>query len=240
MDGDVLRQGAVLLAVTGGILSGATGDYGDAAGSASPVVPADYAFGIWVPIYAGVVAYAVDQARATRRTDALLQRTGWPVAAAVGLSGVWVRGQDPPWLQLPVIAATTTAAVIALGRAQPRSAAEDSVRARWVVQVPVGLLAGWLTLATTAATTEVLIASGARVRRRGVDAAGALVLAGTAAAALSGARLPRAGGCAAALAWGLVGVAVRGARRWPLTGVVAGVGAGVAASVGLRPGKAAR
>ncbi|WP_369051851.1 hypothetical protein [Kineococcus terrestris] len=224
---DVVRQGAVVLALAGGIISGATGDYGRASDSASPVVPADYAFTVWVPVYAGAVAYAAHQARPSRRADALLRRTGWPLAAAVALSGTWVRLQDPPVLQLPAVAATTSAALLALVRAQPRSSAEDeSTAARWLVRAPVGLLAGWLTLATTAATTEVLLASGVPTPRWGSDATGALVLAATAGAALAAARLPRVGAYAAAVTWGLAAVAVRGARRWPATAAVAAAGAG--------------
>jgi hypothetical protein len=39
--------------VVAGLLSGATGDYCDADDSRSRVLPANYAFGVWAPTYAG-------------------------------------------------------------------------------------------------------------------------------------------------------------------------------------------
>ena len=100
-DRDRLRAGAVVAGVVGGLLSGATGDYGDADDSSSRVLSADYAFGVWAPIYAGSLVYAADSLRPSRRGTPLLRRTGWPAAAAYALAGTWVRLQRPPVLQLP-------------------------------------------------------------------------------------------------------------------------------------------
>ena len=79
---DRLRAGAVVAGVVGGLLSGATGDYGDADDSPSRVLPANYAFGVWAPIYAGSLVYAADSLRPSRRGTPLLRRTGWPAAPA--------------------------------------------------------------------------------------------------------------------------------------------------------------
>lgn len=136
---------------------------GDAEESLSRMLPADWAFAIWAPIFAGWLAYAAHQARPSRRADPLLRRTGWPVAVTTGVAGTWVRLQRRPLLQLPVIAGTTAAAVTAYARAVPAS--DEQARSpvdRWVVREPVGLTAGWLTLAAVAATTEVLLAVGCR------------------------------------------------------------------------------
>ena len=53
MDRDRWRQVGVVTAVVGGLGLGASGDYGSATTSQSLVIPADYAFGIWGPVYAG-------------------------------------------------------------------------------------------------------------------------------------------------------------------------------------------
>jgi hypothetical protein len=45
-DPDRLRAGAVVAGVVGGLLSGATGDHGDADDSRSRVLPANDAFGV--------------------------------------------------------------------------------------------------------------------------------------------------------------------------------------------------
>jgi hypothetical protein len=55
MTWDGVRQAVVVGSVVGGIVSGATGDYGEAGPSPSLVLPADYAFTIWGPIYAGSI-----------------------------------------------------------------------------------------------------------------------------------------------------------------------------------------
>ncbi len=136
-DPDRLRAGAVVAGVVGGLLSGATGDYGDADDSRSRVLPANYAFGVWAPIYAGSLVYAADALRPSRRGTPLLRRTGWPAAAAYALAGTWVRLQRPPVLQLPAVAATMAAAATAYGRALPRDDAEASSAVdRWAVRVP--------------------------------------------------------------------------------------------------------
>ena len=49
--------------VVAGPLSGAAGDYGDADDSRSRVLPANYAFGVWAPTYAGSRAYAAEALR---------------------------------------------------------------------------------------------------------------------------------------------------------------------------------
>ncbi|MGY1666312.1 hypothetical protein [Geodermatophilus sp. SYSU D00696] len=167
MDSDDLRRAAVVAGVLGGLVSGATGDYGDAEASDSRVLPADWAFGIWFPVYAGSLAYAAETARPSRRRDPLLRRTGWPAAAAYALAGTWVRLR--PRQQVPVLAATMAAAALAHARAGGGPARPTD---RWTVRVPLGLFAGWLTLASVAAPTEVLLAEGVRPGPRAADAWG--------------------------------------------------------------------
>jgi hypothetical protein len=134
---DRLRAGTAAAGVVGGLLSGLTGDYGDADGSRSRVLSANYAFGVWAPIYAGSLAYVVDGLRPSRRRAPLLRRTGWPAAAAYALAGTWVWLQRPPVLQLPAVAATTAAAATAYARARPRDDAEaSSALDRRAVRVP--------------------------------------------------------------------------------------------------------
>ncbi|MHA7261803.1 hypothetical protein ACX80W_01230 [Arthrobacter sp. TMN-37] len=234
-DHDLLRQCAVTAAVAGGILSGATGDYGDANESTSRVLPANYAFTIWFPIYAGVLGYAGHQALPAQRRSPLLRRTGGPLAAAVGLSGLWVRAPFPA-AQLSLIAATTSAALLGYARAAPADEEErTSVSARWLVRAPLGLFTGWITLAAGAAITELLIRRGVRAPRPGADFWGSALL-----ASLSGAgitvfrRWPVSAAFPTAVAWGLAGTAARTLPRYRLPGLTAALGAGAVAFSGLR------
>ncbi|MBJ2120143.1 hypothetical protein I6N91_04020 [Arthrobacter sp. MSA 4-2] len=234
-DRDLLRQCAVAAAVAGGILSGATGHYGDANESTSRVLPANYAFSIWFPIYAGVLGYAGYQALPTERRNRLLRRTGGPAAAAVGLSGLWARTSSPA-VQLPLIAATTSAALLGYARATPVDQAEQtSAAARWLVRVPLGLFSGWITLAAGAAVPELLIDRGVRAPRPGADFWGTALLASLAGAAVAVTRrLPVSAAYPAAVAWGLAGTAVRTLPRYRAPGIAAALGAGAVAFAGLR------
>jgi hypothetical protein len=229
MTWDGVRQAVVVGSVVGGIVSGATGDYGEAGPSPSLVLPADYAFTIWGPIYAGSIVYAVQQARPSRRADPVFRRTGWAAAAAYGLAGTWVRVQRHPRLQLAVIGATAAATALSYARARPATPQEQlSAQDRWTVRVPLGLFAGWITLATAAGGTEAIMA--ARGGDLPVDhtrwAVGVLTVTGAAVATI-GRRAPLSPAYPAAVSWGLIGTAVRSIRRSRGTGLLAAAAAAV-------------
>lgn len=227
MDRDTRRQVGVVTAVVGGLALGASGDYGSATTSQSLVIPADYAFGIWAPIYAGSLVYAAHQARPSRRADPLLRRTGWPAAAAYASVGTWVWLQDRPALQVPAIATSMGLAALAYGRAQPASGAEaTSPVDRWTVRVPLGLFTGWVTLATAAGTTEALIAAGAGDLWPGRQpwAVAVLGVAGAVAAVVTR-RVPVSLAYPAAVVWGLVGTVARSLPERPVPGIAAAVAA---------------
>lgn len=235
VDRDVLRQITVVAAVGGGFIVGVSGDYGDAAAGPSLVVPANYAFGIWAPIYAGLFSHAIYQALPARRRDPVLRRTGWATACAVGLSGLWVWAQGVPALELSLTAVTTAAAVTGYIRATPVHESEvASVRDRWLVRVPLGLFSGWITVATVAGGGEALIASGLTAPWPGAQtwSTAALLAAGGAGAALAWSR-PVSLAYAAALTWGLAGVAVRVLPQHPVPGAAALLAGAVVAAAGV-------
>ncbi|MGY1706921.1 hypothetical protein ACI79C_20335 [Geodermatophilus sp. SYSU D00697] len=239
MDRDGLRQGAVLAAVVGGLVGGVTEDHGDSDESPSPVLPADWAFGIWGPVHAGTLAYAVQTLRPSRRSDPLLRREGWPVALANAAAGAWVRLPGRQRRRLPAIAATVAGAATAYGRARPAGTAEAvSAVDRWTVRAPLVLFTGWVTVASAAGATEVLLAEGVDARPRGRDAWAVAVLAlvaGAAAAVTS--RVPVSAGYPAAVVWGLGATAARSLPRHRVPGIAAATGA---AAVGAAAGATAR
>jgi hypothetical protein len=235
VDRNALRQGAVAAAVVGGLVSGVTADYGDSDESPSLVLPADWAFGIWGPVYAGTLAYAWQSLRPGRRSDRLLRRTGWPVALANAAAGVWVRLQDPPRRQLPAIAVTTAAAATAYARARPISVGEAASAAdRWTVRVPLGLFTGWITVAAAAATAEVLAAEGFTApRSREVWAVGVRGLVGGIAARVTR-RVPTSSAYPVAVVWGLAATAARTLPRAPVPAVAAALAAAAVAAAARR------
>jgi hypothetical protein len=243
VDRDVLRQMTVAVAVGGGFLVGVSGDYGDAAAGPSLVVPANYAFGIWAPIYAGLFSHAVYQALPARRRDPVLRRTGWATACAVGLSGFWVWAQDNTGLELSLIAVTVAASVTGYVRAAPVQKSEvASACDRWLVRAPLGLFSGWITVATVAGGGEALLAAGISAPGAEAWSTAALLAAGAVGSTVAWLR-PVSLAYATAVTWGLAGVAVRILPQHPVPGaaaLLAGVAVAAAGVAGARRRRTAR
>lgn len=53
------------------------------------ITPAGWAFAIWGPLFALSILFAVWQALPRQRSNALLDRIGWPAAVALAAQGVW-------------------------------------------------------------------------------------------------------------------------------------------------------
>jgi len=216
-------------AVVGTPIAEAAG--GALAADATLVAPAGPAFSIWSVIYAGLVALAVFQLLPSRRADPRQRRTGWLVLASLLLNAAWILCVQAGWVAatVPVIAALLAVLVVAwvrLLRTPPSSRLEAVV-----VDGTVGLYLGWVSIATVADVAAALADAG--VDRTGT-AATAWAVAVLAVAAAVGVGLALAGrgrlAPAAALAWGLVWIAVARATGEPASAATA-VASGVAAAV---------
>jgi hypothetical protein len=216
--GDIARQVAV---VFGAIFQIAVPLFtGPAVGRVSAenptlVVPADYAFVIWTPIFLLALIYAVYQALPSNRERPLLRRIGWFSALAYISNGVWemVFPAREFVLSQMVFVGISTGAVVAFVLVQ-RGAGSGSRFDRWLVAPAFGLLAGWVTAAFFVGLVTVLVATGVLSGGIGEALFGAFVLivGGTIACVviLAGRNGPVLG----YLAYG-------GAVLWALAGVVA-------------------
>ena len=167
---------------------------------------AGYAFSIWSLIYLGLALYALHQARRGQRDSPVLNRMAPAACAAIVGCGAWIAASaaDWRWATVVIILASAAAAVAAMDRGvQARPDRAERVFAVW----PVGLLGGWLTVASvinlvTVLSSEGLIGASARTPAAvaGIAAAAVVALAVT----WRTAQLPYAG----AVAWGLVAVFV--------------------------------
>jgi hypothetical protein len=184
----------------------------------SLVIPADYAFAIWGPIFLLCLAYAAYQALPANRHNPLLQRVGWFFAGAFFLNGLWevfVPLRQPVLLQaiLAGIFACLAVAYLRLVRS------EDGVFRRvdrWFVALPLGLLFGWITAANAVSLNDTLVEVGLVGSGVGGALVGALLLivgAGLACAVISvvGKAGPLQGllAYAGAVVWALAGVVVK-------------------------------
>ncbi|MBN9239488.1 MAG: hypothetical protein BGO97_07335 [Micrococcales bacterium 70-64] len=234
---DITRQVTVaasaVIAIIGSFVgSGAAGGTpiqeasgGALSATSTPIAPDVPAFSIWSVIYLGLVAYAVWQLLPKQSEADRHRRLGYWVAASLLLNAAWILSVqfDQLWLSLPVIVALLAVLVrlFLLCRAFPPSGAVDAV----ITDGTLGLYLGWVSIATAANATAVLVAAGFTGFGLSADIWAVAVLA---VAALVGVLLAVRGrgriAPALALSWGLAWVAVG-----RLTGELISVPAGIAA-----------
>ena len=234
---DTARQAAVLvsaiIAVVGAFIgSGAAGGTpiqnaagGALAADATPIAPGGPAFAIWTPIYIGLLAYAVWQSLPQQRADDRQRLLGYPIAASLILNAAWILSIQFGFLiaSVPIIAALLVVLVWAFDitlASRPKNLVETIV-----ADGTVGLDLGWVSVATAANITALLVASGFRGFGLGVDFWAVVIVAvaglvGVFVAVRGRGRLAPA----VSLSWGLAWVAV--AR---LTGDLLSVPAAIAA-----------
>lgn len=119
---------------------------------------AGYAFAIWGLIYLGLALYALYQAIAPRAASQLLQRFGWPSAIAMVGCGAWLlaAAANWPWVTVAIIVISALALIIPLLSGRVISSVWNIV----FIVAPLGMLAGWLTIASALNTLTVLTAQG--------------------------------------------------------------------------------
>ena len=194
---------APVLQVFGALDAGTFADEGD-----QTLRAAGYAFSIWGLIYFGLVAYGIWQMlRQTPETEALAA-VGWPSVVAMAGCALWLvaAGFDIKPATVAIIVVSAAAAIRGLLRAVPHWGPLGPA-SRFFIFWPLGLLAGWLTIASAINILTVLTAYGLITPETARPAA----FAGIAAVLLVGAAVVwRMHHLAYALpiAWGLVAVYV--------------------------------
>ena len=199
------------------------------AADATLLTPATPAFSLWSLIYLGLLGYVIWQWRALDSPRAA--RIAWPAAASMLLNALWLGVTQLGWLWPSVAVILTLALVLGvlvrrLGAHPPTSRLEAVV-----VDGTFGVYLGWVSVASVANITAVLVDAGIDPGAPWAEVLAVAVLVG---AALLGivyaARLGGRWAIAAAMAWALAWIAV-GRLAGPLYSTataVAAVLAGVA------------
>src|ERR687895_1215659 len=215
---DIARQVAVTL---GAIFQIAVPSFtGPAVGRVSGenptlVVPTDYAFVIWTPIFVLAFIYAVYQALASNRENPLLRRIGWFSALAYFSNGIWeIVFPAREFVLSQIVFVGISAGAVAAFVLVQRGAGSGSRFDRWLVAPAFGLLAGWVTAAFFVGLVTVLVATGVLSGGMGEALFGALMLIAGGAIACAVVLAGRNGPAQGYLAYG-------GAVLWALAGVVA-------------------
>lgn len=166
---------------------------------------AGYGFSIWSVIYAGFLAYAIYQALSRNDGSPLIAAVALPSVFAIAGCGGWILASafDARWLSVAIILVSAGAMIAGLAKAT-RRADPATWGERLCVWWPLGLLAGWLTIAAALNILTVLTAEGLLT-----DAPKAAAFAGLAAvliAALVVLRTTHLVAYGLPVAWGLVAV----------------------------------
>jgi hypothetical protein len=154
---------AGVLGPTFGAFSPGTSSTGEISGrffSDVYIIPADYAFAIWAPIYLGFLAFAIFQALPGQRLNPRLMRVRlWLVASAL-LNAAWIAAFNNLLfgLSLVIIAGMLVTALVMhrlleIGTTKVYGAER-------LLRLPFSLYAGWLTAATILNAAGVLADSG--------------------------------------------------------------------------------
>ena len=214
---DLPRQVATVVGALFQVLAGAIVPIGAIAKETpSLVIPADYAFAIWGPIFLLCLAYAAYQMLPGNRHNPVLQRVGWLFAGAFFLNGLWevlVPLRQPVLLQA-ILAGIFACLVVAYLRLVRSEQGVLSRADRWLVALPLGLLFGWITAANAVSLNDTLVELGIVGSGAGAALVGALLLIAGSAVASAVIWVGRAGplqgllAYAGAVLWALVGVVV--------------------------------
>ncbi len=127
-------------------------------GSQTPVIPAGYAFSIWGFIFFFCLLYAIYQALPSQRENKLLKKLGWFTAGAFFLNTLWMIVAQLisfNWPTALIIVLILACALTSLYRLTRHGKTLNKTE-KWLVEVPIAVLAGWVSVATFANFSSVL------------------------------------------------------------------------------------
>ena len=203
---------------------------GALAADATLLAPATRAFSIWSVIYVGLLAYVVWQWTPRATTSPRARAIGWWAAASMVLNAVWLLVTQQGWIWLSV--AVILALVVVLGvlvrklTEAPSSGRLETV----VVDGTFGLYLGWVSVATCANIAAAGVASGLTLGSADPWIAALVALVAGGLGVFLARRFGGRVAIAAAMAWGLVWIAVGRFVTQPVSTVtgIAAVAAAVA------------
>jgi hypothetical protein len=196
--------------------AGANGELGQRIGEIAyayptPLLAATWAFGIWIPIYLGFLAYAGYQCFPRQRHRDLHRRTGWWLAVSAVCNMLWILTWTSGLLllaELLLIGLLISLAVV-FGRLSREPAA--STAERFAFRAPVAVYTGWVSIAVVMGTAATGVWVGLPGATAIASVAAVIVLAAVAAIVgwviLNGTAVV---GYAAAVMWALVAVVLNG------------------------------
>ena len=177
----------------------------------TPILPVPAAFSIWSLIYAGCLALAAVQLLPSERVRPLHRRTGWWLTVAGLANAIWVVLFTSRLIFLAQLVIVVLLVSLAVPFHRLAVLPPQGWRDRILVQWPISVYAGWVSIATVVGAASTGVAAGGPRSSPVAVAAGTIVVLATAALvawviARSSVVVPYA----AAVGWGLLGIAVTG------------------------------
>lgn len=166
-----VRQGATIAAVLGAIIVNALSNFFPLGGASIgeiantvfadvKITPANYAFAIWGLIYIGLIGFSLYQARPQQRFDPSTRQVAYGIIGACLFQILWVFAFQLRYFGLSVLLmAGILGCLIGAYRAVCRLGPPSRSR-RWLLQIPVSLYLGWITVATVVNVASALLVSG--------------------------------------------------------------------------------
>ena len=160
-----LTIAAVLLAITINALSNFYPPAGKNIGEVSNttfadvlITPAGYAFAIWGVIYVGLIAFSIYQALPDQRHQRAIARTAWAIVGACLLQIAWVYAflVSYFWLSVGLMAGILVCLILAY---LPTRVLRPTRSNRWLVQAPISVYFGWITVAAVVNVSSALLIS---------------------------------------------------------------------------------
>jgi hypothetical protein len=121
-------------------------------------VPAGYVFAIWGIIYIGLIAYAVFQLLPAQRENPRLQAAGWWIVLGAAANCAWIflwHYELFGWtlLAMLILLGSLIVTYLKLGIRRTKVTAAE----QWTVHVPFSIYLGWISVATIANVSDVLV-----------------------------------------------------------------------------------
>jgi hypothetical protein len=111
------------------------------------ITPASYAFAIWGLIYIGLIAYSLYQVLPAQREHRELAQISWGLIGACGCQIAWIYVFLTYRFWASVLLMLGILACLAFAYVRSR-ALRPTRQMRWLVQAPISLYFGWITVAT--------------------------------------------------------------------------------------------
>ncbi len=194
---------------------------GTLAADATLLAPAGPAFSIWSVIYLGLAVYTIWQWLPSQATRAVHRRIGYLAAVSMVLNASWLLVTQQGWIWVSVGVIAALALVLGVLLSVLTAHREPSLADRIIIDGTFGLYLGWVAVATSANVTAALVSSGIDPGAFVSDLVAVAVL--VVVAVLGEVFARQLGGrhaVAAAMAWGLMWIAIARATDEPQSSLV--------------------